>query len=128
MESFDDYVRRAFLGALALVLIPAGVLVFIGLDAWARGVALGGAASLVNLLLMVRDIRRQAGSSVHKMVNASVGSYSLRMGFMAAALTYAAVDEGISLWAAIPALFCVQAVLIFGDLTGRLEGPGPSSG
>jgi hypothetical protein len=49
-------------------------------------------------------------------------NHVLRMGVMAAALIYAALDSRFSLWAAIPALFATQAVLVVGGLTGWTEG------
>ena len=122
VESFESYVRRIFLGALALVVIPAGLLILAGCPAWSRGVALGGAASLINLLFMARDVRLKADLLKHQRVTASARYYGLRMGTVAAALLYASVDEGISLWAVIPSLFCVQAVIILDGLTGWLEG------
>jgi len=123
VEPFETYVRRVFWGSVALVLIPAGILLFAGLGTYARGVALGGAASLINLILMAHGIRWRTDTSRRHWTAASFGSYSIRMGVIAAALVYAAVNGDISLVATIPALFCVQAVLLFGGLTGWLEGP-----
>jgi tetrahydromethanopterin S-methyltransferase subunit C len=123
VETFERYVHRTFLGSLALTLVPAGVLFLAGFGACARGVALGEAASLANLVLMAHDIRRQAGSLRRRRETASIGNQSLRMGIIAAALVYAALKEGISLPATIPALFSVQVVLVLGGLTGWLEEP-----
>jgi hypothetical protein len=123
VEPFEGYVHRVFFGSLALVLIPVGTLILAGLDTCARGVALGGAASLVNLVVMAFGIRRHAGATKRLRVTASAGNYSLRMGTIVAALLYAAANDRISLLATMPALFCVQVVLLLGGLTGWLEGP-----
>lgn len=128
MEPSEYYVHRVFFGSLALALIPAGILILAGLDMYARGVVLGGAASLANLVLMAFEIRRRAGSPRQPWKAASIGSYGLRMGTTAAALVYAAARDDISLLATIPALFIVQTVLLFSGLTGWMEGQDRSSG
>ena len=121
MESFEAHVRRVFFSTLVLILVPAGFLVLTGLDVLARGVALGGAASLINLVVMVLDIRRREGASRRQRVTVSVGSYGFRMGITAAALVFAAIDDDISLLATIPALFCVQLVFLFDGLIDWLD-------
>lgn len=121
MEPFENYVHRVFFGSLAFVLIPAGILVLAGFGNLARGVVLGGAASLINLILMAYDVRRRTSSTRRHWAAASFGSYIIRMMVITAALVYAAADSGISLVATVPALFCVQIVLLLGGLTGWLE-------
>ena len=128
MDVFDCSIRRIFFWSLILFMVPAGILLLAGRDAWARGVILGGAASLLNLLVLAFDIRRSARSPRAVRMTASFGSHGLRMVTVAAVLIYAASDEGISLLASIPPLFCVQAVIFFGVLTGRLEGRERSPG
>lgn len=123
MESFEHYVHRVFLGSLALVLVPAGILVLAGFGNLARGVVLGGAASLINLVLMALGIRRHSDTMHRFRAAASMGNYSLRMGILTAALIYAAVNDRVSLLATIPALFSVQAVLLLGGMVGWPEGP-----
>lgn len=128
MEPCERYVRRVFFGSLVLLVIPAGALFLTGLVAAARGVALGGAASLLNFLLMSKDVRRQKDSSRRPWPAASTGAYSLTMVTIAAALLYAVVNDGVSFLATIPALFCVQAVLILDGLAGWMDGHDRSLG
>ena len=124
MDLCEAYVRRVFFGALILILTLSGILMVVGVSISARGVVLGGAASLVNLLLMANSVKRQVtGSTGRGSTVAPAVNYALRMGVMAAALIYAASDPRVSLWTAIPALFVTQAVLVVGDLTGWTEGP-----
>jgi hypothetical protein len=111
-----------FFGALALILAASGILGAAGLPALSRGVALGGAASLIHLLLMARAAKKQVtGASGRKGITGPSVLYALRMGVTLAALLYAASDARVSLWAVIPALFVTQAVLVLGELTGWTE-------
>jgi len=123
VDPCEAYVRRVFFGALTLILVFSGALAVVGVPAWARGVALGGSASLVNLLLLAKAAKKQvAGSTGRGGILAPSMVFVLRMGVTAAALVYAASDDRVSLWASIPALFIAQIVLVVGDLTGLTEG------
>ena len=122
MDSCEAYIRRVFFGSLALILAVSGVLAASGLPSLARGAALGGSASLVHLLLTARAAKKQVtGSNGQVGVAGPSVFYALRMGVTLAALLYSAIDARISLWAAIPALFVTQAVLVLGELTGWME-------
>lgn len=123
MDSCETYVRRVFFGALGLILVFSGTLAVAGVPAWARGVALGGSASLVNLLLLAKGAKKQVALPDDRggILGPSM-IFVLRMGVTAAALLFAASDDRVSLWASIPALFVAQVVLVVGDLTGMTEG------
>jgi hypothetical protein len=121
VTSFERYVRRIFLGTLSLILVVAGVFLLTGLKVWARGVILGGAASLVGLVIMARDVRRQGAAAAGKVVGPGYGSYALRMSILAAALVYAATSARIALWATIPAIFAAQIVMTLGEVLESRE-------
>jgi hypothetical protein len=121
MSDFERYVRSVFTGSLLSILAAAGVLLVMGQRPWARGVVVGGAASLVGLLIMASDVRRQAVDAGRAAGFAVMGRYSLRMAVTAAALVYAAVREDIVLWAAIPAIFTAQLVMTAGEFFSRNE-------
>ena len=121
MSSFDRYVRRVFFGTLSLLLVVAGTFLFFGRIPWARGVVLGGIASLVNLVVMAGDVKRQGKTGGGQLVRPAYGLYALRMTIIAAALIYSATSEKIALWAVVPALFISQFAMICGELLGSRE-------
>jgi len=93
-----------------------------GARTWARGLVLGGAASLVNLLLTAGAVRRQVwGSSGIGSRYGVAAAYAIRMTSTAAALVFAAMDDRISFWAVLPGLFAAQFVLIAASLAGWAE-------
>ena len=93
-----------------------------GYPARARGLILGGAASLVNLLLTAGAIRGQVwGSSGKGFRFGAAGAYAARMGITAAALIFSALDARVSFWAVVIGLFAVQAVLVAGTLKELTE-------
>jgi hypothetical protein len=116
------YIRLVFFGSLALILVLAAVLMVCGYPARARGLILGGAASLVNLLLTAAAVRGQVwGSSGKGFRFGAAGAYAARMGITAAALIFGALDVRVSFWAVVIGLFAVQMVLVAGTLTGLTE-------
>lgn len=117
--SFARFVRQVFTKTLALILSAAGILLLFGQKPWAKGVVLGGAASMVSLLMMARGIPNQAAEPGARSARRAAGRYSLGMMVMAAALVYAGMTEGIALGAAIPALFSARAVLLTEELLDR---------
>jgi hypothetical protein len=124
VTSFNHYVRRIFFGSLSLVLVFAGIFLLLGHKPWARGVVLGGAASLAGLVLMARDVRRQGAVAEGQVVRPGYGNYALRMFLIAAALTYAAISAGMALWATISAIFTAQFVMTLGEvLEGKRRKP-----
>jgi len=118
VNTFDKYVHRVFFGVLSIILVFAGTFLFLGHKPWARGVALGGIASLVNLVIMAGGIQRQGALLGRQMVRPAYGRYALRMTATAAVLVYAATSSKITLWATIPALFASQFVMTCGELLG----------
>lgn len=120
MSSFDKYVRRVFFGNLSLILVLAGIFLLAGHPPWARGFALGGAASLANLVIMAHEVRR-AGEAENRIFRPSYANYALRMTIITAALIYSAVSVDIALWAAIPALFSGQLTMTCGEFLGGKE-------
>ena len=121
MISFDGYVRRVFFGTLSLILVIAGIFLLLNHNSWARGVALGGAASLVSLVIMAGDVRKQGNVTGGTVLRPAYGGYALRMMVIAAALVYAALSVKIALWAAIPAVFASQFAMTCGELLGSKE-------
>ena len=121
MSSFDKYVRRVFFGTLSLILLFAGIFLFVERMPWARGVALGGAASLVNLIIMAGDVRKQGAATGSLTVGSVYGRYALRMALIAGVLIYSATNENIALWATIPALFASQFAMTCGELLASRE-------
>ena len=124
-RSFDQYVHRIFTVTLILVLSVAGVFLFMGLKPWARGFVLGGAASLVNLIIMAGDVRRQGGVTGGQVARPAYGRYVLRMTVIAAVLIYSATSINIAFWATVPALFASQFIMTGGELLGE-RGQEPS--
>lgn len=122
---YERYVRRIFLGTLALTLAAAGVFMAAGLKEWSRGVILGGAASLAGLVIMARDVRRQGAVAGGKLIKPGYASYTLRMTITATALVYAVTSVRIALWATIPAIFASQVVMTLGEF---VEGRGDNMG
>ncbi|NOY86702.1 MAG: ATP synthase subunit I [Deltaproteobacteria bacterium] len=118
---FAKFVRKIFFRTLVIILLLSGVFVLMGHRSWARGVALGGAASLVNFLAMAGHIPRHAVKVGPGGQRSAAGRYALRMVIAGAVLFAAASMDRIALWAAIPALFIAQAVLIVGELTGGTD-------
>ena len=118
---FAKFVRKVFFRALVIILLSGGFFFLAGHRSWARGVALGGAASLVNFLAMARYIPRHAVRVGSGGQRAAAGRYTLRMIVAGAALFLAASADGIALGATIPSLFIAQGVLVAGELTGRTE-------
>lgn len=121
MTDFDRYVRQIFFISLSLVLLFAGISLLLGHKPWARGAVLGGAASLVNLLIMAGDVRRHGAEVDTRGGRPTFGRYALRMGTIAAVLIYAAINENMALWATIPALFASQVVMTGTELLGGRE-------
>lgn len=118
VQIFAGFVRKIFFRALAIILLSVGAFVLMGHMSWAKGAALGGAASLVNFLAMAGHIPRHAVKVGSGGQRSAAGRYALRMTTAGAALVLAASVKGIALGAAIPALFTAQAVLIAGELAG----------
>ena len=121
MSSFNKYVHRVFVGTLLLILIVAGIFLFVERMPWARGVALGGAASLVNLVIMAGDVRRQGPMVGDQGMSPAYGRYALRMALIAAVLIYSATSIKIAFWATVPALFMSQFIMTGGELLGERE-------
>ncbi len=103
------------------MLLIAALLILAGKKPWAKGVVLGGTASLVNLLLMAGGIPGQFYTQGARGARRAAGKYALRMMIMAATLVYAGMNDSITLGAAIPALFVTQAVLLFEEFSGKSE-------
>ena len=88
---------------------------------------LGGATSLVNLVIMAGEVRRQGSNVGRQGVRPPYGSYALRMAVTVAALVYAATSVKIAFGAAVPALFSSQLVMTGGEfLSGKGKGQRPS--
>ena len=121
MSSFNKYVHRVFVGTLLLILVVAGIFLFVERMPWARGVALGGAASLVNLVIMAGDVRRQGPMVGDQGMSPAYGRYALRMALIAAVLIYSAISIKIAFWATVPALFTSQFIMTGGELLGERE-------
>ena len=119
MIPFDRYVRRVFFGTLSLVLVVAGTFLLLGQKPWARGIVLGGTASLANLVIMASDVRRQGKRVDGQLVRPSYGHYASRMTITAAALIYAAISTKIAFWVVVPALFAAQVIMAGGELVGE---------
>jgi len=118
MRSFDHYVHRVFVGTLLLVLVAAGVFLLTGHRPGARGTVLGGAASLVNLVIMAGEIRRQGSMAGDQGMRPAYGKYALRMAIITAVLIYSATSVNIAFWATVPALFASQLIMTGGELLG----------
>ena len=118
---FDQYVHRIFAATLILIIIVAGIFLLMGFKPWARGVVLGGAASLVNLVIMAGEVRRQGSLTGGQFVQQSYGRYALRMTVIAAALVYSAIGVKVNFWATVPALFASQFIMTSGELLGNRE-------
>ena len=125
MSSFNKYVHRVFVGTLLLILVVAGIFLFVERMPWARGVVLGGAASLVNLVIMAGDVRRQGPMVGDQGMSPAYGRYALRMALIAAVLIYSATSIKIAFWATVPALFTSQFIMTGGELLGE-RGQEPS--
>jgi hypothetical protein len=121
VSSFNKYVHRVFVGTLLLILVVAGTFLFVERMPWARGVALGGAASLVNLVIMAGDVRRQGPMVGDQGMSPAYGRYALRMALIAAVLIYSATSIKIAFWATVPALFTSQFIMTGGELLGERE-------
>jgi hypothetical protein len=121
VSSFDQYVHRVFVGTLLLILVIAGIFLLAGHNPWARGVVLGGTASLVNLFIMAGGVRRQGPMVGDQGMNSAYGRYALRMAVIAAALIYSATSIKIAFWATVPALFASQFIMTGGELLGGRE-------
>ena len=121
VNSFDRYVRRVFFGTLSLILVIAGTFLLLGHKPWTLGVVLGGAASLVNLVIMAGDVRRQGGVTGGQVGQPAYGRYALRMTVIAAVLIYSATSIKIAFWATVPALFVSQFIMSSGELLGERE-------
>jgi len=121
VSSFNKYVHRVFVGALLLILAVAGIFLFVERMPWARGVVLGGAASLVNLVIMAGDVRRQGPMVGDQGMSPAYGRYALRMAVIAAVLIYSATSIKIAFWATVPALFTSQFIMTGGELLGARE-------
>jgi hypothetical protein len=119
VSSFNKYVHRVFVGTLLLILVVAGTFLFVERMPWARGVVLGGAASLVNLVIMAGDVRRQGPMVGDQGMSPAYGRYALRMALIAAVLIYSATSIKIAFWATVPALFTSQFIMTGGELLGE---------
>lgn len=116
------YVRRVFFCSLTLILFLAGASVIAGAPTWARGLVLGGAVSLVNLLLTAGAVRSQVWGAAGKgSAFGAMAAYAARMITTVAALVFAALDDRISFWAVLPGLFAAQFVLVAASLAGWTE-------
>jgi len=122
---FDQYVHRIFAVTLIFIIIVAGIFLFMGFKPWARGVVLGGAASLISLVIMAGDVRRQGDVTGGQIVRPAYGRYALRMTVIAAVLIYSATSIKIAFWATVPALFVSQFIMTSGELLGN-RGQEPS--
>ena len=118
MRAFDRYVHRVFAGTLLLVLLVAAILLLLGQGSWARGAVLGGAASLINLVIMAGDVRRQGPLVGDQGMKPALGRYALRMTVITAALIYSATSDRAAFWAVVPALFTSQLVMTAGEFLG----------
>lgn len=119
--SIDAYTRRIFYRTLALVMAVTSIFLLSGFKIWARGVILGGVASLAGLLIMARDVRRQVAVAAGKAARPGYGSYALRMTIVTAALVYAATSGRIALWTTIPAIFAAQIVMTLVEVLENRE-------
>ena len=76
-------------------------------------------ASLVNLVIMAGDVRRQGSMVGGRGVGAAYGKYALRMATIAAVLIYSATSTKIAFWGTVPALFASQFIMTAGEFLGE---------
>jgi uncharacterized membrane protein len=119
MRSFDQYVHRVFVGTLLVILVVAGIFLLTGHRPGARGTVLGGAASLVNLVIMAGEIRRQGSMAGDQGMRPAYGKYALRMAVITAVLIYSATSVNIAFWATVPTLFASQFIMTAGEFLGE---------
>ena len=119
INTFGRYVHRVFTGTLLLILAVAGMFLLTGHKPWSRGVALGGSVSLVNLLIMAKEVRKQGPALGDRGMKPAYGGYALRMAATAAALIYSVTSSQIAFWATVPALFASQIIMTCGELSPK---------
>lgn len=118
------FVRQVITRALLFALGGALILTLAGQAAWARGLALGGLASVVNFLVMAWLLPRALDPAQRRGQAFTVASVALRFGLMAAALAVAlAMPQRVTALATAAGLFTVQFTLMSDRLLGgRLVG------
>ncbi len=109
----DNFVRSLIKRTLFVVLGASLLLLCVGLPAWAKGLAIGGVASVANIFFMALMLPRVLGRKRGAAEGMSFLSISIRFAVMGGALALALTSRGeVSVAATAVALFSVQLVMI----------------
>ncbi|MCB2188167.1 MAG: ATP synthase subunit I [Deltaproteobacteria bacterium] len=97
---------------LVLTVAVAAALYLVGQAAWARGVGLGGLASVINILVMAKLLHRVFTPGADRNMGWQLASQGIRFGVMAAALGVALVFPArFTPLATAAGLFAVQITI-----------------
>lgn len=104
-----DVIRKTLLLAVALALVLVGL----GHTAWAKGLALGSLASVLNFFLMASFLPRLLGVKRGRAEALSLFSLFVRFTVMGAALAVCLYfSQTFSIYTCVPGLFAVQVCLV----------------
>ncbi|MCP4692380.1 MAG: ATP synthase subunit I [Desulfobacterales bacterium] len=116
-ETQKKYCSRAMIAAIFLALF----LIIIGYKPMGKGLVLGALFSVINFILMAETLPMKMGRTKRKSVLFSLVSVLARYGVMAIPLVAAIKYEQFNLFAVIPGLFMIQAVILTDQLIQALK-------
>ncbi len=111
-ETQKKYCSRAMIAAIFLGLF----LIVIGYKPMGKGLVLGALFSVINFIIMAETLPMKLGRARRKSVVFSLLSILVRFGVMAIPLVAAIKYEQFNLFAVIPGLFMIQAVILTDQL------------
>ncbi len=101
--------------------IVFGLLIIIGYKPMGKGLVLGALFSVINFILMAETLPLKIGPSRKKSAVFSLVSILVRFAVMAIPLIAAIKYEQFNLFAVIPGLFMIQAVILTDQLIQALK-------
>ncbi len=109
---------------MAAAIFIALALIVLGYKPVGKGLVLGALFSVLNLILIGETLPLRIGKSRRSALAFSLGSLIVRLGLMAVPLIVAARCDQFNLFAVIPGLLMVQAVILADHLLAPLTAAG----
>jgi hypothetical protein len=120
MEAIRQTQKKYGSRAMATAIVIGFSLIVAGYTAIGKGLVLGALFSVINFVLIGETLPMKLGRSRRNMFFFSLGSLFFRLAIMAVPLIVAIRYDQFNLFAVIPGLFMVQAVIMADHLYGMV--------
>ena len=126
MEAIRQAQKKYGSRAMVTAILVGFCLILAGFKPIGKGLVLGALFSVINFVLMGETLPMRLGKSRRSAFFFSLGSLFFRLGLMAVPLIVAIRYDQFNLFAVIPGLLMVQAVILTDHVFGRFTATGRS--